>query len=392
MENVLPHYKRPIHFINDPINSVVHWDLATDAFDEKNYKEAVINTINYLNPSILKDKDLKGDINITQMHGSTEVNITITDDSFLVKAPFLKMTNATNKIALQRKVAEVNFHPLTLVQIRQEDNAFMFEYKTDISLCNPYKIYDVLRDVCVYGDDYDDIFIDKYKAAFYKEPQIEHVSIEDNELIWNQITAVFNDYKNYVKYFKEKRWDDYNWDMIVISLLKISNMPYVHGKLRSDLIEYVSILFNGSEDFNIRVNKGFNFMNSLIEKPREEIMKNVYHAAQFQSIRWRSSEKIIAQRLENNREQVENYLNNESYFALSYYLQFTFLRLIYDYNLDQNYKNAIYNALEVASGKEPRSGYKILVDTYFDLLNATIKTTSTKKTKSKKGFFASLFS
>ena len=173
MENVLPHYKRPIHFINDPINSVVHWDLATDAFDEKNYKEAVINTINYLNPSILKDKDLKGDINITQMHGSTEVNITITDDSFLVKAPFLKMTNATNKIALQRKVAEVNFHPLTLVQIRQEDNAFMFEYKTDISLCNPYKIYDVLRDVCVYGDDYDDIFIDKYKAAFTRSFAVE---------------------------------------------------------------------------------------------------------------------------------------------------------------------------------------------------------------------------
>ena len=76
---------------------------------------------------------------------------------------------------------------------------------------------------------------------------------------------------------------------------------------------------------------------------REEIMKNVYHAAQFQSIRWRSSEKIITQRLENNREQVENYLNNESYFALSYYLQFTFLRLIYDYNLEQNYKESIPN-------------------------------------------------
>jgi len=392
MENVLPDYKRPIHFINDPVNKVEHWDIAIDAFDNKKYKESIIHTINYLNPSILKDKSLEGDIHISQMHGSAEINITITNDYFLVKAPFLKMTDATNRVALQRKVAEVNFQPLTLVQIRQEDDSFFFEYKTDISLSNPYKIYDILREVCVFADDYDDIFIDKYNAVFYKEPQIEQVSKEDASVIWNQITAIFKDYKNYVQFFKEKRWDDFNWDMTVISLLKISNMPYVHGKLRSDIIENISMLFNGNEDFNMRVNKGFNFMNSLTESSEEEVMKNVYHASQFQSIRWRSSPKIVTQRLENNKEQVDKYLNNESYFAISYYLQFTFLKLIYDYNLEQNYKDAIYNALESASGKSPDIGYKVLVDTYFNLLNGTVTSASTKKTKSKKGFFARLFS
>lgn len=392
MKNVLPNYKRPIYSINDPVNSVEHWDLATDAFDEKNYKESIINTINYLNPSILEGKSLEGDIYISQMHGSTEVNITITNDFFLVQAPFLKMTDATNRVALQRKVAEVNFQSLVLTQIRQKDDSFFFEYKTDISLSNPFKIYDILREVCVIGDDYDDIFIDKYKAVFYKEPQIEKVSTEDASIIWNQITAIFKDYENYVQFFKEKRWDNFNWDMTVISLLKISNMPYVHGKLRSDIIENISMLFNGKEDFNMRMNKGFNFMNTLIEKPKEEVMKNVYHASQLQSIRWRSSSKIITQRLEENKEQVDKYLNEEKYFAVSYYLQFTFLKLIYDFNLEKNYKNAIHNALESASGKSPDIGYKFLTDTYYNLLNGTVETKSTKKVESKKGFFARLFS
>ena len=65
--------------------------------------------------------------------------------------------------------------------------------------------------------------------------------------------SILQDYKDYAQFFKEKRWNDFEWDIIIICLLKISNMPYINGKLRSDLVEYISNLFNGNIDFKFRI-------------------------------------------------------------------------------------------------------------------------------------------
>ena len=53
------------------------------------------------------------------------------------------------------------------------------------------------------------------------------------------------------------------------------------------------------------------------EKPQEEIMKYVYHATHFISLRWRSSEQIITDRLKNSVERVQQYEKEENYFKQS---------------------------------------------------------------------------
>jgi len=389
MENVIPRYQRPIESVNDPINKVEHWNNAVDAFDEKKFKEAALEVIQYMNPNLMNGLDLTKDVQISHNQGSAEIRVTITDASFKVEAPFLKLTDKTNKVALLRKIAEVNFSPLKLAQIQLENNELWFKYETPIALSQPNKVYDVLRNIAVYADDYDDIFIDKYKAEFYKYPEHTKLTSEDRDAIWNQISTIFEDYTNYTQFFKDKRWDDYQWDNLVISMLKISNMPYVHGKLRSDLIEYIGNLFDGDIDFNFRVDKGVNFMKKLMAKSKEDIMKDVYHADQFISLRWRSSEQIISDRLKNNIERVQDYEKNESYFNLSYYLQFTLLKLIYDYNLEANYKDAIETVLEEVAGLEPTEAAPKLAKVFYALQDGSINNQVEKK--EKKGFFSSLF-
>jgi len=387
MENVLPSYKRPIASIDDPNNKVEHWNLAIDAFDEKDFKKSLIEVINYMNPKLLEGKTTDGDIEIVQMQGSAEIHVKITDKIFSVKAPFLKITEQTNKIALLRKVAEVNFTPLSLAQIQLENDELWFEYEMPIELSQPHKVYDILRNVSVYADDYDDMFIDKYKASFYKKPEYTALTDFEKKEVWSQMTTVFDDYKNYTKFFKDKRWDDFQWDNLAISMLKISNMPYVHGKLRTDLIEYIGNLFNSDIDFNFRVDKCVNFMKKLTEKSKEEIMKDVYHAEQFISLRWRSSAQIISDRLKNNLERVQDYEKEESYFNLSYYLQFNLLKLIYDYNLEDHYKTAIEDVLEEVAGLSPTDAAPKLTKVFYAL-----QTGSINKKKESKSFFSKLFS
>jgi len=388
IENVIPKYTRPIAKIDDPVNKVSYWDEAIDAFDEKDYKKTVIAIINYMNSNLLENVDTSGDFEIIQMQGSAEIHVKVTEKNFSIKAPFLKITDKTNKIALLRKVAEVNFSPLRLAQIRQHDNQLWFEYEMPIELSQPNKVYDIIRNVAVYADDYDDMFINDYKAEFIKKPAYKELSNTEKEQVWKQITDIFTDYKNYTELFKEKRWDDFMWDNIVINLLKISNMPYVHGELRSDLIKNISRTFDSDLDFNFRVDKGVNYMKKLMALSKEEIMSNIYHTEQFISLRWRSSQQAVTDRLKNNLERVQKYEKDESYFNVSYYIQFVFLKLIYDYNLDEVHKNAIYDVLEEVSGLEPNEAAPKLIKVFYAMQDGSINKIEKPK---KKGFFSTLF-
>lgn len=389
MENVIPRYTRPIPGIFEPKIEVSHWDEATDAFDDKEYKKSIIEVINFLNPEILKSVDTSGDFEVIQSQGSAEIRVKVTEEKLSIVAPFLKITDTTNKIALLRKVAEVNFSPLRLAQIYNESDKLFFQYETSLELAQPNKVYDVLRNISIYSDDFDDQFIENYNAEFLQEPKHVALTKEEQGAIWKQISDILEDYKNYTQFFKDKRWDNFQWDLIVISLMKLSNMPYVHGKLRSDLIDYIVVLFNNNLDFHYRMDKGVNYMKKIASYSQEEIMSNVYHAEFFISLRWRSSEQIITERLKHNLERVESYERDESHFSLSYYLQFTLLKLVYDYSLDDNYRQAIETVLEEISGLEPDEAAPKLAKVYYLLYSGDINKKS--EVKEKKGFFSQLF-
>lgn len=386
MNNVLPKFQRPIQGIDEPRAEVANWDKAMDAYDAKNFRKAVIETINYINPGILAGKNTQEHITIVRGQGSAEIHVSITDSTFTVKAPFLRATDATNKVALYRKIAEVNFNPLTLSQINLKDDTLWFEYEMPIALCQPYKVYDVLREICVYADDYDDEFVEKYKADFYKEASVQPLAGSEVETVWQQIQDILNDYKNYSAFFKEKRWDVFQWDITLISILKIVNMPYVHGTLRTKLQEYVNNMMNNGINFQLRVDKGTNFMQKLCAKSKEDFMKDIYHADVFISLKWRSSIQILQEDAKHLENTVNRYVNDGDNFSLCYFLQYNFLYILYNFNVEEVHKNAIYDVLEKVSGLEPPAAAPKLLDTYYSLLNG-----STKAASGSKGLFAKLF-
>jgi len=386
MKNILPKFQRPIQGIDEPRTEVSHWDKAMDAFEANDFRTALLETINYINPEILSGKDTSGTLSIVRGQGSAEIQVTITEDKFTVKAPFLKVTDATNKVALYRKIAEVNFHPLTLAQIHLTNNELWFDFEMPISLCQPYKVYDVLREICVYADDYDDEFVDKYKANFYKEANVQPLAGGEVDQVWQQISNVLEDYKNLSALFKEKRWNNFQWDIVVISILKIVNMPYVHGNLRTKLQEYANNMFNGQIDFQYRIDKGTKFMQELCEKPKEEFMSDIYHADAFISLKWRSSVQILQDEVKNWEPTITKYIKDNDNFSLSYFLQYNYLYMLYNFNVEENHKNAIYDALEAASGLEPHDAVPKLLQAYNSFLLG-----KTAVSSGKKGLFSKLF-
>jgi hypothetical protein len=388
MEHILPNYSRPIASTKEPSIETKYWDKAKDDFDDKLYKKAVIGVINYLNTEVLKEVDTQTDVvKFTQMHGSVEINMEIDPTTFKIYIPFLKITEETNVVALLRKVAEVNFRRFDLAQIALDKDELFVRCEVPLELCKPYKIYMLLREVCFRTDELDDEFIDKYEASFIKKPNCVELSDEDKVKAWKQIDNILDDYDKYSAHFKEKQWDGYLWDIGVICLLKLANMPYLNGVLRHELMDTIDLMYNSDKQFTYRVEKGKNFIKKLSMKSKAEIMSNVYHSEQFISLLWRSSDEIIEKKMEDYKESIEKYDRDENFFATSYYLQTVFLKLIYNYNLEDNYRNAIQNVLEEISGKTDEASAPKLLKLY----NAFSKRTLTPKVEEKKSFWSKLF-
>ena len=100
-------------------------------------------------------------------HGSITLQLNITDDEFKVHAPFLNISGS-KRIPLLRKVTELNFSPLNLSSIFLDGDQLAFRYSSPISLCEPYRTYDALREICIYADSYDDEFINKFNASWIR--------------------------------------------------------------------------------------------------------------------------------------------------------------------------------------------------------------------------------
>lgn len=381
----IPKYRAPISGGYDPIVSVAHWDEAYDAFEAKDYRKSLIGVFNYINPALLENMDTSGDFQLQQAHGSADIKVKISKDKFQISAPFLKIDQA-NKVAIMRRVAEINFNPLTLAQILLKDDVLWFEFSTELELCQPNKIYEVIREVCVFCDDYDDEFIEKYKAAFYHKPKITPLPAADQDKVWEHFQEIAEQYKGYTEHFEQKRWVGSVWEMIVISFLNIANMSCVNGKLRSDLAEQIYHIYNGDVDTSYRIDSAKSYLKKLFATSKEDFLKNVYAAEQFISLKYRSSTQILQNEFEQSRDRVLQEINEGNQFAAAYSMYVVMLRVLYEFNLDDGHKHVITEALVKAGGKESAEALHILQDVYTQFLEGSIEP------KKAKGLFAKLFS
>ena len=383
MKHVLPRYLKPYESIKEPRIDVDVWQSAVDAFDNEKYRESIISLLNYMNPLALKGINTKKDIVFTKMQGTAEITVHISSETLKIEAPFLRVTEDTNIVALLRRVTETNFTVLDLEQIVLEDDVLIFRYEAALSTCQPNKIYNVLRNISFRADDYDDIFVEEYGAAFYKKLETKSLSTDEEKETLHYIREVLKNVDEYSTYFVEEREAHYRWDIIVISLLSLSNMPYMQGKLRSELISNIERMYDGDVELTQRINKGLLYIKELQEYSDEYYKKSLYHVEQFISLRWRATPQIIEERMEGHKKTIDRMIENDDHMAQSYFLYAIFLKLIYNYNLDENYKNEIERVLKEVSGKSTKESAPIVLELYWDMYYVRVDE-KIKKRKSDK--------
>ncbi len=373
------------------------WDKVLSHYDGGNYVETVRDCINYINPAIEKKFANADRTEYNVPHGSVIVNVKISNDAFSVTAPFLSIESA-KKVPIMRQVAQINFSPLMLSRVDLEGDQLFFKYSCPLDLCEPYKVYDVLREICINADNYDDEFIAKFDAKRIQEPKIYHYEKAQIDSTWNVIQQYIKEAFEGYEQLENKRLNSYLWDVLMVTLLKIDYFCSPQGNLRVEVEKAITSL-NSKEDYYQRLSGGKEFLKKLQQYDQAKFEKDLYKIDTFVPYKFRTTLESVRNHLKYAYETSDKEIKAMDFIGATFTMEYGILNMFYNNNVEDNIADVLTQAMENASSKPVSEAAKILYGAIHKIMTTENFTTTSAPTGNaqqtsqpeKKGFFSKLF-
>ena len=360
MNNTPKFDRSPLGSTKSKIN-VPYWNTVLNAFDNGNYNEVLPALLHYVNPEISEKYGNKEKNYYEIPHGSVIVKIKQEKDEILVEAPFLSISKSA-RIPLMRQVAQLNFYPLTLTKIvLDDDDKLSFTYRGPVELSDPYKLYDIFREICINADRYDDEFITKFKAEWLQEPRIERYSEKELEDFWNIVQSYVTEAFEFIEYLESKRIFDYLYDILKSTFTKIDYYIAPQGYLRSEFERSIADL-DSKDPYNDRIYRAKEFLKKLKEYDKNKFLEDVYKADVFIPYKYSSSIENIRKNFQYAHNTSTDEISKRSYMGAYFTLYCEFLRLFYYNNVDNELSDLVITALENSAQKPWEEAAVILKD------------------------------
>ncbi len=389
--------KNTLSFENSILDSfqtqitVSKWDEVMEAYEKAAHRKAILTLLDYVDVNIRKNYAQEDETFFEIPHGSITIKLWITDTIFKVVAPFLKITDDTKIVPLYRHVAELNFHPLRLPQITLDNGELDFTFETAIHLCEPFKIYYLLKDICTFADRHDDEFITKFKAAPLREPKIEKYDATILEKGYNKIQEFLEEALNFIQYLEDKRYTNYIWDVVNLTLKRIDFYIAPQGNLKTELEENINALY-AKEPFENRIQKGKQYLTELKNKEKQEILDDIYIAEVFVPFKYRSNLADVKENWKNAYATAEKEMKDGHFMGACFSLTVAIYDMFYYANIPDDIAKKTINLLQNTSEKPWNVAARELYDGMTKIMNnQPLPLKGSKNQSNKKSFFKKLF-
>lgn len=360
------------------------WDIVLDFYDRGLYKDVIIGILDYVDSELVNKRGNPAKTDFVIPHGSAIVKIKINDKNFHVTAPFLEIPS-THNIPLLRQVSEINLFPLNLSTIVLENNQLIFKYSCPLELCEPYKIYDVLREICRYADAYDDEFIKKFNARWVHKPVIRTFAQKYTDYAWNRVQLYLQEAFTYIDYLERRRLIEFCLDMMVITLMKIDYYAVPQGVVRTDIERAVSQLQDNETPISDRIRKGRELLSNLKGHSKQEFTNDLYVAEVFIPLRLNFTNEMVESYFLRYYEVAKKEIAAREYLGAVLTLKTAFFGLFYNYISPDDIKKIITTALVQSSHKPWDKAASVLWEALENILQRHTP-------KRKRGFLRTLFS
>lgn len=336
------------------------WPQVRDAWDSKQYLNAFHKLLDYTNGEL---RTKFGDASQTQFvvpHGSVVVTIKITGETVNITCPLVDITNAT-RVPLLRRIAELNFSPLNLAQVKLTGNQLTFNYTATLDTCEPYKMYYVLREICQTADRYDDEFIEKFKATNLQPPKIKKPASDQLDLAWNSVLEIIHETNAYVQYFNGNNWYGSSLDMLVLACKRIDLCTQVQGYTKNELEQTIGMLGDGKLSTQERIQNCQKFLQKIETAGKEAFQKNLYESEVFVPEKTRTNGEQVKNIVKGVYEQVVKFHNDKNYIGSCIESFYCYYDLFYKNSMDHSVNNVLLEALGNASGKTWQDASPVLM-------------------------------
>lgn len=326
--------------------TVKFWNNCMDLYEKKKYKESIINFLNYMNPDLVKEKSKNNNTEFNFPHGSMMINFLINNDSYEITAPFLKVPQK-KAVILLRQICEINFSKLTLSQIFCKKNELYFYYKAPLTLCYPYKLWDLFHEICINADYYDDLFITQLEASRINEMEVKKYSKNEIEEFWKIYNEIIDFGIDGCKEYQEKRWFNIGVDHGFITLMKMDHVLNPQGIIGNYILDY--FFYNSASNEEGNLSKLIENLNKLKLIDKKIFEESIYRPVFLISPKRHADPDFIKNFLKEIIETAKANIASSNFITAAYTLLYKFYYILFSYSIPKEIESDVITALEKSS-------------------------------------------
>lgn len=343
------------------ISDLRKWENAKQLFDKGKFFESFYETLNYLDENLIKNYGNKEKTEFNFPQGSAVVIVKLIDNKVEITAPFVKIPEK-KFLPVFRKCTELNFKVMTLPQIVIKDNYLVFQYSMPVETCEPYKLYDVLRDIAQNADKYDDEFVEKFGAERIMEPMITHYDDKKLQEILETFQSIAKETLEHINYFEGKRRMGNACDALYVGLKRLDYYCEPSGMLYKKIDDALLIMFDRNNDLVAKLKTGKQFLSDVQKLNTANFKDGVFMPFSLIPLKRNASRNYLEGWMESHLEDTQELYNNEDYISSTYHALYTLYTMLANFKLETSSLKAIEYSLKKAANQEWREAAGILIE------------------------------
>lgn len=338
------------------------WPAVSEAWEKGQHRTSFLNLLDYINPLLRTTYGNSAQNMFEVPHGSVVVNISIRDEHAEITSEFINIAESP-RVPLLRRIAELNFYPLTLPQIQLSGDKLRFYYRCSMDTCEPYKMFYVLKEICKTADTYDDDFREKFQTKNIIEPKVTYCNEKEAQQAWTSAQEIISETLAFANHFDSQRWHNQTCDILSIGLKRIDYVIQPQGSLKNEIERVHTSMTDPKASLLDRNNAARNFFSKLHSLPKDDFAKSLYKAQVFVPEKWNASLSTAQTALNGFALRAQQFLQEKNYLMASLETLFAFYSLYFNNYVDKAVSDDINGALAATSQKRWEDAAPVLVNT-----------------------------
>tara|TARA_B110001454_G_scaffold219179_1_gene250793 strand:+ start:83744 stop:84928 length:1185 start_codon:yes stop_codon:yes gene_type:complete len=327
-------------------NSV--WDLVRKANDEKKTKVAFYQSLNYINSDSHYNESLLESKSLRVMQGGRPVDIIWDDSKIFFETTLLNYKDGT-ELASLRKLSEFSFFDLKLVQLKIRNDKIILKYEDQWEAMDPYKFFDIMEDLCNFGDFLESYMVKKFKFESPNQAARTPESDKRIDAAWSLFQQLSLETKEYLNDFEKKRYRDTCVEVFWNYLQKIDYIFSPRGYLKLELKSAYTDL-NPNTGFETMYAKIFTNFKKISEITKENFQSSFYKEPSFMPARRVAYVERTKLHFDDYLKNAFQYRNKQDYILASLYLNTAIYSFLNRYFCEPELATYLRNLLVRASG------------------------------------------